>query len=94
MLLVLIYAVATLFAPKGGFGKAVLLLNALIILLCFKVAAKWSAMPPEYNEWGMRQQSPDAMRFVGFALLASSLVLACRCFLGRPRKSTQSGPKS
>ena len=59
MLLALIYAVATLFAPKGGFGKAVLLLNALIIFVCFKVAAKWSALPPEYNEWGMRQQSPD-----------------------------------
>ena len=94
MLLVLIYAVATLFAPKGGFGKAVLLLNALIIFMCFKTAAKWSAMPPEYNEWGMQQQSPDAMRFVGFALLASSLVLACRCFLSRPRKPTQSAPGS
>ena len=93
MLLALIYAVATLFAPKGGFGKALLLLNALIIFLCFIVAAKWSAMPPEYNEWGMQQRSPDDMRFVGFALLASSLVLACRCFLRRPRKSKQSAPQ-
>ena len=54
------------------------------------VAAKWSAMPPEYNEWGMEQRSPDSIRFVGGALLASSLVLACRCFLRRPRKSKQS----
>ena len=94
MLLALIYAVATLFVPKGGFGKAVLLLNALIIFLCFKVADNWSALPPEYNEWGIQQRSPDAMRFVGFAILASSLVLACRCFLRGPRKSTQSAPKS
>ena len=81
---ILILAIATLFAPRGGFGKAMLLFNAIIILLCFVLAARWSALPPDYNEWGISHKPAGLPMFVGFALLASSLVLAWKCFQRRP----------
>ena len=82
--LVLILAIATPFVPRGGFGKAMLLFNAIIILLCFGLAARWSALPPDYNEWGIPHNPPGLPMFFGFTLLASSLVLAWKCF--RPGK--------
>lgn len=90
MLFLLILAVANFFAPTGGFGKALLFFNAVIIALCLRLAAVWNARPPEYNEWGIREHPPEIPLFVACALLFSSLFLALRCFLPKARARRKS----
>ncbi len=84
LILVLLILIVNVLVPRNE-GKVVLVIDSMIIISCFTIAAVLAQRPPSYNEIGLNDNSPTLPLVAGLVLLVSSLFLAKKCFYPKGR---------